>query len=163
MWFVGCAGRRQLGVNQFAFPGDRDGYPLGPLTVTAQRNEIKPPHGQAASNQLFSNVADRHDSSAPQNDAFNFRRLVRETKNAAWRNQLRGSVGGNRKSPFAQSQQDEGLQFEFGGDSHLILRCVNSIPCPSQYRHLSHLPRSEVQGGEVPHRASTTPRPTGNP
>jgi hypothetical protein len=43
---------------------------------------------------------------------------MRKAKKAAWRDQLRSPVGSNGKAPFPQSQEDEGLQFDIGGDGH---------------------------------------------
>src|SRR5438067_3350700 len=128
--FVGCARCGQFRVDQFAFPSDRQSHPFVPWSVAAQRNEIEAPRRQIFSNQLFGNVADRNNPSTPQNHSLNLRSPVRETENAAGRDQLRSLVGGNRKAPIAQSQQDERFQFELGGDGHCVhsIRQFNSAP-----------------------------------
>src|SRR5437016_4104081 len=88
--------------------------------------------------QHFRNVADRNDPATSQDHAFQFRCSVWKTKNAAGGHELGNLFRRNGKPPFAQPQQDERLQFEFGRYRH----CAQLVPSGSSLASLSACKRA---------------------
>src|SRR5260221_1280659 len=82
-------------------------------SVVAHSDQIKAARGQTLSDKHFRNVAHRNNPSAAQNHAFQPRRAVRESKNAARGDKFSNLFCRNGKPSFAQPQQDERLQFDF--------------------------------------------------
>src|SRR5215469_3818734 len=109
MGLVGSARGRQLGANQLAFAGNWKGHPFGSQAIVSKGDEIKTARRNVFSYQLFCNITNRNDSSAAQDDSLDLRGFVRKAKDAARRDQLGGSICGNRKSPLTQPQQDKRL------------------------------------------------------
>src|SRR5216684_2609434 len=110
---VGFPRCRHLRVDQFAFTGDRQRHPFRLRAIASPGDEVKAERCQTLSGQCLGHVAYRNNPPSSQNHAFDFRRVVRKTKNAAGRDEFRNLSRRHGETPFAQSQQDERLQFEF--------------------------------------------------
>src|SRR5260370_40268589 len=105
-------------IDQFALALDRDRYPLSLCSVVAQRDEIKAARSQTLSEKHFRNVAYGNNPSTPQNHSFQPGGMMRESKNTARGDEFSNLVCRNGKPPFAQPQQDERLQLDFGRYRH---------------------------------------------
>ena len=153
---IGLYRRRHFRIDQLTLARNGNCYPFSLCSVVAHRDQVKAARGQTFSDEHFRNVAHRNNPSTPQNHSFQPGGMMRESKNTARGDEFSNLVCRNGKPPFAQPQQDERLQLEFGR------YCHESLTVPSVFSTLRlagggmNASRSESSSGDRKPSGCTT-------
>jgi len=115
---IGFDGCHHLRFDQFAFTRNRHRYPFPLRSIVAHGDQVKAREVRRFPSSISENVAYRNDPASSQDHAFQFRCSMGKAKNTAWSNEFGNLVRRDGEPPFAQAQQDKGLQFEFGRYRH---------------------------------------------
>src|SRR5215471_6807177 len=101
---IGCAGRRQVGGDEFTFAADRESDPVERGAAAARGDEIEAAIGELFPREALGDVADRDDASTAEDDAVNFGCAMCETKDAAWRDEFGDVFGLKGEATFTETE-----------------------------------------------------------